>query len=547
MEQGVIASWDLTEGQEISAGDSLAQVETDKATVAFESVEDGYMAKILVPAGPGEVKVGEPVAVMCEEEADIAAFANFTLGAAEEPAPAPATPEPEPVAAVAPAAPAASYPPHEVLLMPALSPTMEQGTIAGWDVNVGDEVAVGDPLAQVETDKATVAFDSTEEGFIAKILVPAGSVDVPVNTPVAILVEEEEAVAAFANYTTEGAAAAAAAPADTGAAPVTSAATPSSSAAPASAAPVRTQGERVFASPLARKLAGEKNIDIAAVPPTGPNSRVVAADVQEFSPAAAQTVATPVAAEPVVAAATPAAAPVAEVTAAPGGAYEDVPVSQMRKVIAQRLTQSKQTIPHFYLTSDINVDNLMKLRTELNNTSDVRFSVNDFLIKACALALKKHPECNSSWQETSIRVPSYVDICVAVATPKGLLTPIIPDTDLKGMEAIATEGKDLYARARDGKLQPHEMIGGTFTISNLGGMGIKEFSAIVNPPQACILAVGGIDTRVVPTGDAEQPFGTSKFLTVTLSCDHRVVDGAVGAQYLATLKDILQNPIKMLL
>lgn len=539
MEQGVIVSWDIPEGQEINAGDVLAQVETDKATVAFESVEDGFMAKILVDAGPGDIAVGVPVAVMCEEQADVAAFANFSLNASTPAAAAP-EPAPEPVAAPA-STPSVSYPTHEVLMMPALSPTMEQGTIVSWDLKEGDAVTEGAVLAQIETDKATVAFESVEAGYLAKILMAPGSTDVPVNSAVAILVEEEADIAAFANYTTESAAAAAAPAATPVAAPASSSPTPVAS----TTAPAR-DGERVFASPLARKVATKQGVDISLVTGTGPSQRVLAADVAEYTPVT--VVATP--APPVAAktSATKTSATKAEVThAAPQGPYEDIPISNIRKVIAARLTQSKQEIPHFYVTTEINMDKLMTLRAELNGVSDVRYSVNDFLIKASALALKKHPECNSSWMDTFIRSPDYVDISVAVATPNGLITPIITDVDVKGMNAIATEGKDLYSRARDGKLQPHEFQGGTFTISNLGGMGVKEFSAIINPPQACILAVGGIDTRVVPTGEEETPFATAKILTVTMSCDHRVVDGAVGAQYLQTLKALLENPITMIL
>jgi pyruvate dehydrogenase E2 component (dihydrolipoamide acetyltransferase) len=542
MEQGIISSWELSEGQQVNAGDALAMVDTDKATVACESVEDGYLAKILVNSGPDEVAVGVPVAVVCEEEADVSAFANFSLddSAAAPAAQVESTPEP---AAAPAAAPSISYPPHEVLLMPALSPTMEQGTIASWELNEGDEVSPGDALAQVETDKATVAFESVEAGFLAKILVPGGTADVPVNSPVAVVCEEAEDVAAFTNFVLG------AAPASEASVPAATASSSSAPVATPTPAAVASSGGRVFASPFARKLAAEQGLDIRLVPGTGPEGRILAADVKEYKPSV--SVSAPAPAPVVEAKATPVAVarptPQPQVSAAAPGDHTDIPLTQMRKVIAQRLTQSKQTTPHFYVTTDINVDKLMKLRAELNTDSDVRFSVNDFLIKASALALKAHPECNSSWMETFIRQNNFVDISVAVATPKGLLTPIIKDTDLKGMSAIANEGRDLYARARDGKLQPDEIIGGTFTISNLGGRGVKEFSAIVNPPQACILAVGGIDHRVVPSGDAEQPFTTAKMLTVTLSCDHRVVDGAVGAQFLQTLKALLETPMKMLL
>jgi len=427
---------------------------------------------------------------------------------------------------------------------------MEQGTIASWEVKVGDAIKNGTVLAQVQTDKAVVAFESMEEGFVAKILIPAGVEDVKVNSPALIVVQEEADVAAFAKWTPGGAApAAAAAPVAAG---VPSAATPAAAAPTPASAPTVTSG-RVFATPLAKKVAAEQGVALAQVKGSGENHRILSADVREHKASAPAAVAVAVAVPTTVAAASqsvpaeakkPAAAP-----AGVPGQYVDEPVSTMRKVIAQRLTQSKQTIPHYYLTSKINVDSLMKTRSTFNKMlpENEKLSINDFIIKASALALKAHPDVNSAWMDTYIRRYNYVDVSVAVATPNGLITPIIQDADIKGLKAVAADARGLYAKARAGTLKPEEFQGGTFTISNLGSFGISEFSAIINPPQAVILAVGGVEDVVVATGDEAKPFKSTKVLTVTASCDHRVVDGAVGAQFLKTLKDLIENPMKMLL
>lgn len=443
---------------------------------------------------------------------------------------------------------------HTHLRMPS-----QRGTIARWAIQEGERVEAGDVLADVETDKATVAFESVEEGYLAKILVPEGSTDVEVGTLVAILAEEQEDVAAFANFTDDGSSASTSATPAAAAeptpeptpAPVTPAPTPAA-ASPAAAAPApapATSGERVKATPLARSIAAEQGIDLSQVAGTGPARRIIADDVREYVPApaaaAAATVSTPA---PVAAAAAPAAAPAAP---AVDGHYTDLPLSGVRKVIAQRLTESKTQIPHYYLSVSCNMDSILKLRAELNEKQakkdGVKLSVNDFVIKAAALAARAVPECNSSWQGDSIRQYNYVDMSVAVSTDGGLITPIVQDADLKGLSAISADVKDLATRARHNKLAPHEYQGGTFTISNLGMFGVNNFSAIINPPQSCILAVGTTETRVVPTGDADTPFGTSQFMNVTLSADHRVVDGAVGAAYLKELRAYMEDPVTMLL
>lgn len=414
-------------------------------------------------------------------------------------------------------------------------------------------------LSQVETDKATVSFDSTEDGYLAKILVKAGTTDVKVGTPVAIIVTEKEDVAAFANYSAGGAPAAAAAAPAAKAAPAAAAA-PAAPAAPAAApapaaaaAPAAPSGGRVFASPAARKLAAERGIDVASVPGTGPERRVVKADVAEFVPVAAAAPAVKAAAAPATAAPSSAPSPASSSSSLD---YEDIPLSNVRKVIASRLSQSKQTIPHYYITVDVQMDAILKLRTEMNNKlaaekSATKLSVNDFVIKAAAAALRKVPDVNASWRDSHIRKFNYVDVSVAVSTDSGLITPIVKDADLKGLCSISGDMKDLATRARANKLAPSEFQGGTFTVSNLGMFGVKQFSAIINPPQAAILAVGATETRVVPNtakkAEHDSPFKTVQMMSVTASFDHRVVDGATGAQWLAAFKGYCEDPVSMLM
>jgi pyruvate dehydrogenase E2 component (dihydrolipoamide acetyltransferase) len=430
-----------------------------------------------------------------------------------------------------------ALPEHTVLLMPALSPTMTQGNIASWLKKIGDKISPGDAIAELETDKATLGFEAVESGFLACILVPVGSKDVQVGTPVAVIVDDLASVAAFATYKHGAAPAAPAAP-KAAAAPAPPAATapPPKAAAPAPApAPAVSSSGRIFASPLAKNIAAAAGLVIDA-PGSGPRGRVVAADVNARIAAAA-------------AAPAPAAAPAA--AAAPAGAagsFTDVPNSSIRKIIAQRLVESKQTVPHFYLTIDVRMDAIIALRARLNKLTNnsPKISVNDFVVKASALALRKVPAVNSSWNGDSIRTYNYVDVCIAVATDTGLITPIIADADAHGVGQIALKSQDLAARARDKKLKPEEFQGGTFSISNLGMFGIKQFCAIINPPQSCILAVGSTEACVVPSDDLK---GTAiaQVMTVTLSCDHRVVDGAVGAQWLKEFKRFMEQPESMML
>ncbi|KAM6907739.1 dihydrolipoyllysine-residue acetyltransferase component of pyruvate dehydrogenase complex, mitochondrial [Xenentodon cancila] len=552
MQAGTIARWEKKEGDKINEGDLIAEVETDKATVGFEMLEECYLAKILVPEGTRDINVGSVICITVDNPDLIPAFKDVTLdsirsaGAAPSPA-ASASPPPPSAAAPPPAAPGSSYPAHMKIALPALSPTMTMGTVQRWEKKVGEKLSEGDLLAEIETDKATIGFEVQEEGYLAKVLVEEGTRDVPLGAPLCIIVEKESDIAAFKDYVETGVVEVSTPPPPPApaAAPAVAAA-PSAAApgpAPPAAPPAALRKGRVFASPLAKKLAGEKGIDLAQVSGSGPDGRITRKDIESFVPPRAAPAPT------VAVAPTPAAAPAAPPAAAPAGTFTDIPITNIRKVIAQRLMQSKQTIPHYYLSVDVNMDQVLELRKELNEevkAQNLKLSVNDFIIKASALACLKVPECNSSWLDTVIRQNHVVDVSVAVSTASGLITPIVFNAHTKGLAAISSDVSALAAKARDGKLQPHEFQGGTFTISNLGMFGIKNFSAIINPPQACILAVGGSEKRLMPA-DNEKGFDVASMMSVTLSCDHRVVDGAVGAQWLAEFRKLLEKPVTMLL
>ncbi|XP_070838860.1 dihydrolipoyllysine-residue acetyltransferase component of pyruvate dehydrogenase complex, mitochondrial [Chaetodon trifascialis] len=547
MQTGTIARWEKKEGDKINEGDLIAEVETDKATVGFEMLEECYLAKILVPEGTRDVSIGAVICITVESPDLIPAFKDVTLdsikaaGAGPSPAAsAPPPPPPPPPAAAPPAAPGSSYPTHMKITLPALSPTMTMGTVQRWEKKVGEKLSEGDLLAEIETDKATIGFEVQEEGYLAKIMVPEGTRDVPLGTPLCIIVENESDIAAFKDYVETGVAEVSTPPPAPPPAPAAAPAAAAPSPAPAAAAPAAPRKGRVFASPLAKKLAAEKGIDLAQVSGSGPDGRITKKDIDTFVP--------PKAAPAVAAAPAPAAAPAAPAPA-PAGTFTDIPISNIRKVIAQRLMQSKQTIPHYYLSVDVNMDQVLQLRQELNaevKAQNIKLSVNDFIIKASALACLKVPECNSSWLDTVIRQNHVVDVSVAVSTASGLITPIVFNAHTKGLATISSDVGALAAKARDGKLQPHEFQGGTFTISNLGMFGVKNFSAIINPPQSCILAIGGSEKRLIPA-DNEKGFDVASMMSVTLSCDHRVVDGAVGAQWLAEFRKLLEKPVTMLL
>ncbi|SEQ64119.1 pyruvate dehydrogenase complex dihydrolipoamide acetyltransferase [Thalassovita taeanensis] len=426
------------------------------------------------------------------------------------------------------------------ILMPALSPTMEEGTLAKWLVKEGDTVSSGDLLAEIETDKATMEFEAVDEGVIGKILIAEGSEGVKVNTPIAVLLEDGESADDI------GAAAPAAAPS---AAPVTvETASPAPVAAPA--APKAADGGRVFASPLARRIAAEKGLDLSQIAGSGPRGRIVKADVQDA------TASTPAA----VAASAPESQPTPVAAAAPTGpstdavlktyadrSFTEIKLDGMRKIIAARLTEAKQTIPHFYLRRDIKLDALLKFRGQLNKQLEgrgVKLSVNDFIIKACALALQSVPAANAVWAGDRILQLKPSDVAVAVAIEGGLFTPVLKDAEMKSLSALSAEMKDLATRARDRKLAPHEYQGGSFAISNLGMFGIDNFDAVINPPHGAILAVGAGVKKPVVGLDGELTVAT--VMTVTLSVDHRVIDGALGAELLQAIVENLENPMVML-
>ncbi|WP_371227082.1 pyruvate dehydrogenase complex dihydrolipoamide acetyltransferase [Roseovarius sp. 2305UL8-3] len=428
------------------------------------------------------------------------------------------------------------------ILMPALSPTMEEGTLAKWLVKEGDTVSSGDLLAEIETDKATMEFEAVDEGVIGKILVPEGTEAVKVNSPIAVLLEDGESADDIGDISAGPAAAAPAAEA--------AEETPAPAAAsPAPAAPARASGERIFASPLARRIAEQKGVDLASLSGSGPHGRIVKADVEGAQPGASAPAA---AAAPAPAASAPTTAPTGPSASAvaamyEGREYEEIALDGMRKTIAARLGEAKQTIPHFYLRRDIQLDALMKFRSQLNKqleAKEVKLSVNDFIIKACALALQEVPDANAVWAGDRMLKLTPSDVAVAVAIEGGLFTPVLKDAHLKSLSALSAEMKDLATRARDRKLAPHEYQGGSFAISNLGMFGIDNFDAVINPPHGSILAVGAGVKKPVVGADGELTVAT--VMSVTLSVDHRVIDGALGAQFLTAIKENLENPMVML-
>ncbi len=424
------------------------------------------------------------------------------------------------------------------ILMPALSPTMEEGTLSKWHVKEGDTVSSGDILAEIETDKATMEFEAIDEGVIGKIMIAEGTEGVKVNAVIAVLLEDGETAADIGTTSAAGPAAQPAAAAE--AAPTGSPET----AAPAPAAPVK-DGTRVFATPLARRIAADKGLDITSVAGSGPHGRIVKADIEN---AQAGAVAAPVASAPVSAAAAPTGPSTdAVLKTYANRPHQEIKLDGMRKIIASRLTEAKQTVPHFYLRRDIHLDALLEFRSQLNKQLEprgIKLSVNDFIIKACALALQQIPEANAVWAGDRTLQFEKSDVAVAVAIEGGLFTPVLQDAESKSLSALSAEMKDLAARARDRKLAPHEYNGGSFAISNLGMFGIDNFDAIINPPHAAILAVGAGTKKPIVGADGELTVGT--VMSTTLSVDHRVIDGALGANLLNAIKGNLENPMMML-
>ncbi|MEM7470053.1 MAG: pyruvate dehydrogenase complex dihydrolipoamide acetyltransferase [Pseudomonadota bacterium] len=428
------------------------------------------------------------------------------------------------------------------ILMPALSPTMEEGTLAKWLVKEGDTVNSGDVMAEIETDKATMEFEAVDEGIVGKILVAEGSEGVAVNAPIAILLEEGESAGDI------GTASSAPAPEAPKVADAAAEVSAPAAAEKASDPAATNDGTRVFASPLARRIAADKGLDLSVIKGSGPKGRIVKADVENAQPGA-KPVAAPAAAKPAAAAPSVATGPSTDAVLKTYAdrEYEEVALDGMRKTIAARLTEAKQSVPHFYLRRDIELDALLKFRSQLNKSLEsrgVKLSVNDFIIKASALALQQVPDANAVWAGDRVLSLRPSDVAVAVAIEGGLFTPVLKDAEMKSLSALSAEMKDLATRARDRKLAPHEYVGGSFAISNLGMFGIDNFDAIINPPHAAILAVGAGAKKPVVGDDGEIKVAT--VMSTTLSVDHRVIDGALGANLLNAIKANLENPVMML-
>jgi len=543
MTEGVIAAWHKKVGDSVKKGDLLAEVETDKATMELESYKDGTLLHIGSDKG-GKLQVNDLLAIIGAPGEDISSMVKS--GGAAAPAKdakkeseakkeaAPAKTETKKEAAPAASAGLDLSKIEEVILMPRLSDTMTEGVIAAWHKKVGDAVKKGDLLADVETDKATMELESYKNGKLLYIGAQKGD-KVPVNALLCIIGEEgkvdiDKIVAAAKGGPAAPASESSTAEKITGSATTAGAAPaaePATSATPAAAG----QNGRVKASPLAKKLAAEKGINIAQVQGSGDGGRITKSDIDNYKPAAAAET------KPAAAAAT---------TAAPAGqvSFDEVPVTQMRKAIAKSLSGSLFTAPHFYVTMSIDMDKAVESRAKLNEVSKVKISFNDMVLKACAIALKQHPAINSSWLGDKIRVNHHVNIGVAVAVPDGLLVPVVRFADTKTLSQIGTEVKEFAQKAKDKKLQPADWEGSTFTISNLGMFGVDEFTAIINPPDSCILAVSAIQQIPVVKDGQVKPGNVMK---VTLSCDHRVVDGASGAAFLLTLKSLLEEPLRMLI
>ncbi|CAF0854333.1 unnamed protein product [Adineta ricciae] len=467
-----------------------------------------------------------------------------------------------------------SLPSHKKIALPALSPTMETGTLRSWSKNEGDKIAEGDILAEIETDKATLGFESGDEGYLAKILIPAGSKDVPVGKPCAIIVEKEEDIAAFKDYKDDGSGSTAKKQSSEEQAPSptksekkdkesTSKTEQQAVSTPKKekttpASDKTTKGERIAVSPLAKKLAEEKGINIQSVQGSGPNGRIVAEDVEKFIKEGGAKAKTDTKKAKDTQAAPSKASKKDKETSGRAGGYDEQKVSEIREENARRVTESKTTIPHYYLTIEVELDEIIKLREKLNamlapKSKDAKdksqgITINDFIVKAAALACKKRPETNSVWMDKTIRQYDTVDINVAIATDAGvLMTPIVYNADQKGLSAINKEISQLSEKANSGKLNDNELELGTFTISNLGMYGVTNFSAIIYPQQSAILAIGGTDTKIVPSKESPKGYRQSTVLNVTLACDHRVIDGAVGAQWLQEFKQFLESPGSMIL
>jgi pyruvate dehydrogenase E2 component (dihydrolipoamide acetyltransferase) len=529
-------------GDTVKKGDLLAEIETDKATMELESYQDGVLLHIGTPRG-GKLQVNDLLAIFGKAGEDVSALIAQNTGAVNAPAPivtietieisdTPTIITPSSAASSTPALDVSTM--EEVVLMPRLSDTMTEGVIAGWHKQIGDAVKKGEVLADIETDKATMELESYKDGILLYQGAKAGE-KILVNDLLCIIGQQGLDIAPIVTALKGGAAQATApaAPAQsaqatsTPQAASTSQATPAATTVNVASAQVVNEG-RIFASPLAKKIAKEKGIDLKFVKGTGEHGRITRLDLDNYTPGSTPSVAR-------------AAAPrntnfVGQVS------FVDTPVSQMRKTIARRLSESLFTAPHFYLTMKINMDATIAARTVVNETAPVKISFNDFIVKAVALSLKQHPKVNSSWLGDVIRENHHVNIGIAVAVDEGLLVPVLRFADGLSLDEISVSVKEFAKKAKDKKLQPSDWEGSTFTISNLGMFGIDSFTAIINPPDACILAVGGIAQEPVVKNGQIVP---GNVMNVTLSCDHRVVDGATGSAFLQTLKSYLEEPLRM--
>ena len=543
MTEGVVAAWHKNVGDTVKKGDLLAEIETDKATMELESYQDGILLHIGTPRG-GKLQVNDLLAIFGKQGEDITALiAANTHGASAAASSTVATATTASTNAPAsPAAPTTSSATttnsidastmEEVVLMPRLSDTMTEGVIAGWHKKVGDKVSKGEVLADIETDKATMELESYKDGILLYQGAEAGE-KILVNQLLCIIGQPGLDIDSIIKSIKAPSNAEAPKPASPAAAPTTASSAssaPASSPAPATTASATVVNEgRIFASPLAKKIAKEKGIDLKYVQGTGEHGRITRTDLENYKPAS-NTSNTARAAAP------------RNTNFIGQVSFVDTPVSQMRKTIARRLSESLFTAPHFYLTMKINMDATIAARTVVNETAPVKISFNDFIVKAVALSLKQHPKVNSSWLGDVIRENHHVNIGIAVAVDEGLLVPVLRFADGLSLDEISVSVKEFAKKAKDKKLQPSDWEGSTFTISNLGMFGIDSFTAIINPPDACILAVGGIAQEPVVKNGQIVP---GNVMNVTLSCDHRVVDGATGSAFLQTLKAYLEEPIRM--
>lgn len=543
MSQGNIAKWRKKEGDKIDVGDVLCEIETDKATLEFESLEEGFLAKILVPEGSKDVPVGQPIAITVEDPDDIknvSATAGTETEVKEETPQKSTDNEKREQETSSLTANTSELPPHFVLGMPALSPTMSQGNISTWRKREGDKIEVGDVLCEIETDKATLEFESLEEGFLAKILVPDGSKDVPVGQPIAVTVEDPNDIGSVKSSFS-------------GDMLSVKEDKPVHHDSTTKQEIQKSSFSRI--SPSAKLLIVEHGLDASLITPSGPRGTILKGDVlaaiksgkgsAKISPNKGDKHSSPEV-QPQTSSASSGKSDLSR-----ADAFEDLPNSQIRKVIATRLLESKQSTPHLYLSSDVILDPLLSFRKELKEKFNVKVSVNDIVIKVVAMALRNVPEANAYWdvKKGEAVLCDAVDISIAVATDKGLMTPIVRNADQKSISAISSEIKELAERARAGKLKPNEFQGGTFSISNLGMFPVDHFCAIINPPQAGILAVGRGNQAVEPVvgEDGIVNPGVVTKMNLTLSADHRVFDGHVGGAFVAALRSNFADIRRLLL